>query len=205
MAMHWKSEKWKIADLKEYDKNPRSLDRHQSKNLKDSLSKFGLCEPIVINTDGLIIGGHQRVRTLIKLKRRWVDVYIPEKQLTEKEVEELNIRLNKNQGSWDFDLLANHWHPSELVDWGFDEKELGLDFKEEIIEEKPKKEKESPWTPVNKKLPKIQKPLLVVIKGSGIRTVSLARYKNKSWDIEEIREVTVTHWMPFPEPPLDDD
>ena len=37
---------------------------------------------------------------------------------------ELNVRLNKNTGDWDFDLLANHFDIDELIDWGFDNKEL---------------------------------------------------------------------------------
>ena len=37
---------------------------------------------------------------------------------------ELNIRLNKNSGSWDYDVLANMFEMEELQDWGFDESQL---------------------------------------------------------------------------------
>ena len=46
--------------------------------------------------------------------------------LTDKEVEELNIRLNKNTGNWDFDALANRFEVPDLLEWGFDERELQL-------------------------------------------------------------------------------
>jgi len=46
--------------------------------------------------------------------------------LSEKEVEELNIRLNKNTGSWDFDVLANEFELPDLVEWGFEPFELGI-------------------------------------------------------------------------------
>jgi hypothetical protein len=46
--------------------------------------------------------------------------------LSEEEFKEYNIRSNKNTGSWDFDILANTFDTSDLVEWGFDEKELGI-------------------------------------------------------------------------------
>ncbi len=138
--MEWKLEKRKIKDLKEFAKNPRSITKHQMKEIKKSLDKFGLCEPIVINTDDLIIGGHQRVRALRSLGKREVDVYVPDITLTEKEVEELNIRLNRNRGDWDFDMLANTWETNDLIDWGFAEFELQIDLPDDEDSEKKVKE-----------------------------------------------------------------
>ena len=37
---------------------------------------------------------------------------------------ELNVRLNKNTGSFDFDILADMFDVDELTDWGFNEEEL---------------------------------------------------------------------------------
>jgi ParB-like chromosome segregation protein Spo0J len=122
--MEWTLEKRKISELTEYAKNPRSLSKEQGDHLKVSISKFGQCEPIVINTDNVIIGGHQRVRILRTIGKKEVDVYVPSRTLSEKEVEELNIRLNKNVGEWDFDMLANAWEPTDLVEWGFTETDL---------------------------------------------------------------------------------
>lgn len=127
--MKWKHTKKNIAELKEYANNPRQLSEETEGHLYESLSKFGSCEPIVINTDGTIIGGHQRCRVLKKLGYTEVDVYLPEHDLTEKEVQELNIRLNKNVGDWDFDILANSWEVPDLLDWGFTLDDLGIDSK----------------------------------------------------------------------------
>lgn len=137
--MKWKLEKRKIKDLYEYAKNPRNMHKTQTKHLQESIKKFGQCEPIVINKDGTIIGGHQRVRTLRKMGHKEVDVSIPDNLLSEKEVEELNIRLNKISGNWDFDLLGNAWDPDDLVEYGFSMEELHLEEipgKEEEEEEK---------------------------------------------------------------------
>ena len=125
--MKWNLEKRKVKELHEYAKNPRILTKEQGAHLQESLSKFGQCEPIVINPDGTIIGGHQRLRSMRKMGYKEVDVYVPDQALTEKEVEELNIRLNRNTGEWDWDILGNAWDVEDLVEWGFTEKDLHID------------------------------------------------------------------------------
>lgn len=140
MSILWNLEKRSIKSLKEYPKNPRQLSKEQAEHLKTSIDKFGQCEPIVINTDDTIIGGHQRLRTLKKLKYKEVDVYVPTETLSDKQVEELCIRLNKNVGSFDFDILANSWDIEHLLEWGFDASELELDIEEVESKEKTKDE-----------------------------------------------------------------
>lgn len=117
----------KIAELKNHARNPRKLNKHDAEHLQRSLEKFGQCEPIIVNTDGLIIGGHQRVRTLKKMGEKEVDAYVPDVPLSDKDVDELNIRLNRNAGEWDFDILANGWDLVDLLDWGFTEDDLSID------------------------------------------------------------------------------
>jgi ParB-like chromosome segregation protein Spo0J len=117
--MKWNLEKRKIKDLFEYTKNPRTLTKDQQSQLQKSLETFGQCKPIVINTDNLIIGGHQTTRTLKKMGHKEVVVYVPEQTLTDREVEELNIRLNANGGSFDEDILANCYEVADLINWGY--------------------------------------------------------------------------------------
>lgn len=108
----------------------------QAKDLQASLDKFGLCQPLVVNADGTLIGGHQRYETLKKLGYEEVEVYAPDNQLTEKETEELALRLNKNTGEWDFDILANEFELDALFEVGFDLPDLGIDDKPIIDQEK---------------------------------------------------------------------
>ena len=113
--------------------NPRQLSDDQYKHLKDSISRFGLVDPIIINKNkdrkGIIIGGHQRVKVA---RTMGIDeVPCVEIDLTYDKEKELNVRLNKNTGSWDYDVLANTFDIDELLDWGFDEKELQLDVFDE--------------------------------------------------------------------------
>lgn len=133
--MKWRLETRKIKDLRTYGKNARRLSSHDAAHLEKSLEKFGQCEPIVVNTDNTIIGGHQRLRTLHKMKHKEVDVYVPDAPLNEKEVEELNIRLNRNVGEWDWDMLANDWDEMDLAEYGFTDSELCLQQDDEVLDD----------------------------------------------------------------------
>jgi len=122
----WKLENKKVSELKEFAKNPRRLTEKGLKDLESSIKKFGIAEPIVVNADNMIVGGHGRKRVLEKLKIEQVDCYVPNRLLDDKEVDELCIRLNKNiAGEFDFDILANEFEMNDLLEWGFEDFELG--------------------------------------------------------------------------------
>ncbi len=123
----WKNEKRKISDLIPAEYNPRQLTEKQAKDLDTSLTRFNLADPIIINADNKIIGGHQRINILKQRGAVEVDVRVPSRQLTEHEEKELNLRLNKNLGEWDFDLLAG-FDQEMLLDVGFDSDELDKMF-----------------------------------------------------------------------------
>jgi len=58
-----------------------------------------------------------------------VDVRVASRALTEKEREKLTVFLHKGAaGDWDFDVLANEFELDDLLDWGFDKKELDIDL-----------------------------------------------------------------------------
>lgn len=136
----WSPKREKIDSLKQYAKNPRVAKKAQVKQIKNSLDKFGQCEPIVVNTDNVIIGGHQRVRALKAMGAKYVEVSVPDSPLSEKEVEELNIRLNRNHADWDDDILANCFESDDLFEWGFTEYEL--QYKNPIEEDENEKKRE---------------------------------------------------------------
>lgn len=121
----WKQETWAINQLKAWDKNPRKIGGRQYDEVKRSLSKFGLLQPIIINSDGTIIGGHARCQAMIESGAQEVPVYVPTEPLSESDFAELNIRLNKNiAGEWDFDALGEFFRTDDLVTWGFKPEEL---------------------------------------------------------------------------------
>jgi DNA modification methylase len=55
-----------------------------------------------------------------------VECHVPDHTLSQAEIKELCIRLNRNVGEWDWDLLANEWDSEGLLEWGFTEEELCL-------------------------------------------------------------------------------
>lgn len=132
------TEKRKINDLVPYDKNPRKLTEVQFEQLKASLEKFDLAEIPVIDTDNMIVAGHQRLMVLKKLGRgeEEIDVRVPNRKLSEEEFKEYLVRSNKNTGSWDFDLLSSDFEVEDLIKWGFQDFELGMDQRVQDFENK---------------------------------------------------------------------
>jgi len=132
MELTWHNEKRKIGELVPYVSNPRQITEKQAKDLKASLERFGVADPIIINTDNTIIGGHQRKKILESLMGidpdYEIDVRVPDRELSIDESRELNIRLNKNSGEWDFDILADCFDLDDLLEWGFEKSELDLDL-----------------------------------------------------------------------------
>jgi ParB-like chromosome segregation protein Spo0J len=112
-----------ITDLKPATYNPRQISTKQYKDLKESIKKFGFVDPIIVNKDMTVIGGHQRLKICKELKHIEIDCVVLD--LSKEEERELNIRLNKNTGDFDMDILANEFDIDELVDWGF--KHIDLD------------------------------------------------------------------------------
>lgn len=119
----WTNGRRKVSDLKPFPGNPRKADEKQVADLDRSLERFNLAAPLVINTDNTVIGGNFRLNREIERGTKEVDVRIPSRTLTQKEAMELNLRLNKNQGSWDFGKLAN-FSEDMLQNVGWESKEL---------------------------------------------------------------------------------
>ena len=126
-----KIHKVKIAALNPAEYNPRRMTNKQYEDLKNSLEKFGCVDPIIINADNTIVGGHQRLRIMRELGAELVPVV--RVNLSKEDEKELNIRLNKNSGEFDLDVLANNFEVDELKDWGFKDVELGFNI-DKIVE-----------------------------------------------------------------------
>jgi len=116
----------KISELKPALYNPRKWSESAIEQLTESIKRYGLVDPILVNgaktRKNIVIGGHFRLKIAKDLKLESVPVvYI---DITDEAKEkELNIRLNKNLGEWDYDLLKD-FDESLLKDIGFDSQEL---------------------------------------------------------------------------------
>jgi len=125
----WISRRAKLNEIIPHEKNPRRITVSGKDELRESIKKFGLAEPLVVNADGKLIGGHARLEVLIEEGVKEEQIFQADRQLTDEEVKELLVRLNKNiAGEWDWELLEQFYEPDALFDWGFTEKELKETF-----------------------------------------------------------------------------
>lgn len=97
----------RLADLKPADYNPRKKlepGDPEYEKIARSIEEFGYCDPIIINRDGTIIGGHQRTQVLLDMGAETADCVVVD--LDPDKEKALNIALNKITGSWDEAKLA---------------------------------------------------------------------------------------------------
>lgn len=96
-----------LKELKPAAYNPRKKLKKGDKEyekIKQSLLKFGYVDPIIVNDDLTVIGGHQRLTVLKDLDYETAKCVIV--KLSKEDEKALNIALNKITGQWDEALLA---------------------------------------------------------------------------------------------------
>jgi len=115
-----------INELKPSPYNPRKWGESATNQLTQSIEKFGLVDPIICNAapnrKNVVIGGHFRLKIAKDLGYKEMPVVYLNIPDVEKE-KELNLRLNKNVGDWNWDMLAD-FDESFLSDVGFSSEEL---------------------------------------------------------------------------------
>ena len=105
--------------------NPRKHTPKQIENLKESITRYGLVDPILVNKHpdrmNVVVWGHFRLKIA---KQMWMtEVPVIYLNLPLDKEKELNLRLNQNTGDWDYELLKDFdmWL---LLDVGFWNEEL---------------------------------------------------------------------------------
>ncbi|MCB9926414.1 MAG: ParB N-terminal domain-containing protein [Planctomycetaceae bacterium] len=126
-----KVELWPIAKVKPYENNPRINDGAVDA-VATSIREFGFRQPIVVDSDGVIICGHTRYKAAQKLGLEKVPVHVA-KDLTPEQIKAYRIADNKSAelADWNYDLLPIEL--SQLGDAGFDLDLLGFG-KDELAE-----------------------------------------------------------------------
>lgn len=129
----------------------RKHDKKAKEKLTESIARFGLVDPIICNSTperlNIVIGGAFRLLVAKELGFKEVPVVYVNIPDLERE-KELTLRLNRNTGEFDYELLKE-FDMSMLLDVGFDDKDLsavwadisGIDDevapKEEVSHEEP--------------------------------------------------------------------
>lgn len=135
-------EKRKVSDLIQAQYNPRKMDEKEKTDLGASIDEYGAVIPAVVNTGkrkNVLIGGHQRRILYMEKGIEEIDVMVPDRELTMEEEKKLNLRLNKNTGHFDKEMLpemglellmevgfgdeelAQMWNDVDVIDDDFDE------------------------------------------------------------------------------------
>lgn len=141
----WRTEKRKINDLKCHPTNPRILKKNQHSQLLKSFKKFDYAELCAINEDGTILAGHQRISIMKELGwgEREIEVRVCNQFLDETNAKEYLLRSNKNVGEFDWDCIVNNFDIKELLEVGFDEKEILANFEIDDIQSEEENENEN--------------------------------------------------------------
>jgi DNA modification methylase len=115
-----------VRELHAATYNPRKWDAVAEAQLTESIKRFGVVDPLLVNSapkrKGIVIGGHFRLAVLKKSGAKEVPVVYVNIPDVAKE-KELNLRLNKNTGEFDLELLSK-FDEAFLTDIGFSSENL---------------------------------------------------------------------------------
>lgn len=130
----------KLEDINPAPYNPRvelQPGDTQYEALKNSLGRFGLVEPLVVNRKtGNLISGHQRLNVLKAQGIEEAEVIVAD--LDEEAEKAANIAMNKIEGEWDYDKLDEIFEGmdrEELKFTGFEPGEVASMYEEALEEE----------------------------------------------------------------------
>ena len=110
-----------VSVLKPAEYNPRKKLKpgdKEYKKIKASIEEFGFADPLVVNADMTIIGGHQRLTVAIDLGYTEVPCAVVDVDKTREKA--LNIALNKITGQWDDEMLAALLKDLDVVQFNTD-------------------------------------------------------------------------------------
>lgn len=119
-----------IKTLRAAEYNPRHWSKEAIDQLTESIKRYGFVDPILVNSapkrKGVVIGGHFRLSIAKNLDIEKVPVVYVNIPNLDRE-KELNLRLNKNVGDWDWELLAE-FDEQFLSTAGFSSEEIDKIF-----------------------------------------------------------------------------
>ena len=123
-ALRFENSRRRVCELIPYEKNPRKITAAKKQQLTDLVEKYGLISVPILDADGTLVSGHQRLKTLIVLGRgdEQIDVRVATRKMTDAEFKEVMVIENAKFGEWDAMLLKEEF-ADLLADFDF-----GIDF-----------------------------------------------------------------------------
>ena len=141
-----------VPEVRPYEKNPRK-NAEAVKYVKASIEKFGFKQPIIVDSNRVIIAGHTRLEAAKSLGMAEVPCIVAD-DLTDAQVKALRLADNKvaEFSEWEMNLLGEELgelaeiSDIDMGDFGFDLSEfnnIGLDDEEtEVVEDEVQEEVE---------------------------------------------------------------
>ena len=116
-----------------YEKNAKMHPPAQVDHIANSIKSFGWQQPIVVDSENVVIIGHGRLLAAKQLHLEKVPV-VRATDLTEEQVNALRLADNKtNESEWDFGKLEEELAALDIA--GFDMTAFGFDDQDEQIPE----------------------------------------------------------------------
>jgi len=119
--LQWSTVQRKVNDLVPLDINPRKISEAKRMKMIESLQRFGLVDIPVIDFDGTVVSGHQRLRALQAIGKgeESIDVRYPSRKLTGRELKEYNLLANTHFGEFDTDIFDEYFSDVDVQSLGF--------------------------------------------------------------------------------------
>lgn len=129
----------KLSEIHINSSNPRIIKDDRFKKLVKSISDFPKMmelRPIIIDSEGMILGGNMRFKALQELKYKDIpDEWVKRaEELTEAEKREFIIKDNIGFGENDWHMLTNEWDQEQLIEWGLEIPDFAIN-KPEAVED----------------------------------------------------------------------
>lgn len=136
----WSNGQARLSDLMPFEKNPVQLSERAAKKLAEQLKRgqdlpYVIAAPLNGKSKLALLDGHQRRAVELSINHtdpnKIVRIIYPSRALTDKEKQRWIIEHRKNTGEFDNDALLNWYDGGELLEWGFEQKEImiiGFDF-----------------------------------------------------------------------------
>lgn len=131
-----------VPEVRPYEKNPRK-NAEAVKYVKASIEKFGFKQPIIVDSNRVIIAGHTRLEAAKSLGMAEVPCIVAD-DLTDAQVKALRLADNKvaEFSEWEMNLLGEELgelaeiSDIDMGDFGFDDNLEMDDEEENVTEEK---------------------------------------------------------------------
>ncbi len=136
-----------VSEIQINKDNPRYIKDKEFQELVASIKSFPKmmeARPIIVDENGIILGGNMRYRAALELG--YTEVHIVKiTDATEEQKREFIIKDNVSKGEWDWDMIADNWDYGQLTEWGlviagidlndeFSDKE-GYNFQNKVVVE----------------------------------------------------------------------